>query len=181
MFTIRPALSRDITQILPLYRKVVRQGGFGGLSIAAREQDISPTFITSLFNQAAEDGLQLVIDHPNLPRQIIAEIHCWRQKPAFLHHVFGDLIIVVDPEFQGKGLGTLLLQNLLMNVQTHHLDILRVELSVFASNQAAIALYQKSGFIIEGRASKKFHLITGQFENEFSMCWFNPKFSLTLQ
>ena len=178
MFTIRPALSSDIAQILPLYRKVVRQGGTGGLSIAAQEQDISYAFITSMFDQAADDGLQLVIDHPGLPNQLIAEIHCWRQKPAFLRHIFGDLIIVVDPEFQGQGLGSLLLQNLLQEVQTNNSDILRVELSVFASNQNAIALYQKSGFIMEGRAFKKFYLSTGQFEDEISMCWVNSKFAV---
>ena len=177
MFTVRPALQVDIPQLLPLYRKVVRQGGYGGLSIAARERDISLAFITSLFDQAAQDGQQLVIEHPDLPRQLIAEIHCWRQKPAFLNHVFGDLIIVVDPEFQGQGLGTLLLKTLLEKLRTAHLDILRVELSVFASNQPAISLYQKTGFVVEGKAFKKFHLSNGQFENEISMCWFNPSFT----
>jgi len=66
-----------------------------------------------------------------------------------LRHV-GILGMGILPAYRGKGLGKLLLQKTIEHARTiNHLE--KVELDVFESNKAAIALYTKMGFTVEGR------------------------------
>lgn len=66
-----------------------------------------------------------------------------------LRHV-GVLGMGILPEYRGKGLGTLLLQKTIEHARSiNHLE--KIELDVFESNSAAIALYQKFGFEVEGK------------------------------
>jgi len=54
------------------------------------------------------------------------------------------------PAYRGKGLGKLLLKQTIEHARViNHLE--KVELDVFESNKAAIALYTKMGFTVEGR------------------------------
>lgn len=57
--------------------------------------------------------------------------------------------ISVAREAQGQGVGTALMQGL-CDYADGWAQILRIELSVFADNQRAIALYQRFGFVHEG-------------------------------
>jgi Acetyltransferases, including N-acetylases of ribosomal proteins len=66
-----------------------------------------------------------------------------------LRHV-GVLGMGILPEYREKGLGTLLLQKTIEHARNiNHLE--KVELDVFESNSAAIALYRKFGFDVEGK------------------------------
>lgn len=57
------------------------------------------------------------------------------------------VMLIVHPQFQGQGIGTALLAHLLTHVrQVAH----RMTLEVRASNQPALALYQKFGFEVLG-------------------------------
>ena len=56
--------------------------------------------------------------------------------------------VAVVPEERGKGIGFLLLEN--MKKEAVHRKIAALALEVRASNQAAIRLYKKSGFVVEG-------------------------------
>ena len=58
-------------------------------------------------------------------------------------------ILAIHPQYQGQGLGKLLLRKLLS--QAKILDLERATLEVRASNQIALALYQKFGFQEAGR------------------------------
>lgn len=61
----------------------------------------------------------------------------------------GQLGMGLLPEYRGLGLGYRLLTGALTEIFRTNLE--RVELDVFASNSAAIALYRKIGFRQEGR------------------------------
>lgn len=62
----------------------------------------------------------------------------------------GVLGMGVLTEYRGKGLGTLLLQKTIEHARNiNHLE--KIELDVFESNSAAIALYRKFGFEVEGK------------------------------
>jgi RimJ/RimL family protein N-acetyltransferase len=65
-----------------------------------------------------------------------------------LRHV-GRLGMGLLPSYRGQGLGRRLLRELLNRVLAD--GLLRVELEVFASNTAAIRLYEQEHFVIEGR------------------------------
>ena len=62
---------------------------------------------------------------------------------------FGHLLnIAVDPEFRGKGIGYQLLDAMRAMAARNGITVQTLE--VRASNQAAINLYQKCGFVVKG-------------------------------
>ena len=65
-----------------------------------------------------------------------------------MRHV-GRLGMGLLPPFRGQGLGRRLVREALSHVFAKTLS--RVELEVFASNKVAIGLYEREGFVIEGR------------------------------
>lgn len=73
----------------------------------------------------------------------------------------------VHDERQGQGVGTALLQATLDKAD-NWLNLLRVELTVFADNEAAIRLYEKNGFRIEGK-HEKYAFRNGEFVDSLAM------------
>ncbi|WP_444930723.1 GNAT family N-acetyltransferase [Microbulbifer sp. SSSA002] len=59
------------------------------------------------------------------------------------------LAISVHPEFHRKGVGRRLMQEVL-NQADNWLNLIRLELEVQVDNSSAIALYEQSGFQVEG-------------------------------
>jgi putative acetyltransferase len=59
--------------------------------------------------------------------------------------------ISVHPAMQGRGVGDALLRAILEQADTW-LGLVRVELDVYADNERARALYERHGFVVEGRA-----------------------------
>ena len=68
-------------------------------------------------------------------------------------------LLMIDPHYQGQGLGQLLLYRLLKDAVTRKLE--RATLEVSASNQPALALYEKFGFQLAGRR-KGYYRHTGE-------------------
>ena len=65
----------------------------------------------------------------------------------------GDLFIVIGKRYWNNGLGSFLLEEAIEWAQAS--DILRrLQLTVQTRNQAAVHLYQKHGFVIEGRQER---------------------------
>lgn len=56
----------------------------------------------------------------------------------------------VDARHRGKGVAKAMMAAII-DLCDNWLQVDRIELTVYASNEAAIALYQKFGFVIEGR------------------------------
>jgi putative acetyltransferase len=61
----------------------------------------------------------------------------------------GRIAMAVRDDWQGKGIGTTLMQAL-VDLADKWLNLTRLELTVFADNEPAIRLYEKFGFAIEG-------------------------------
>jgi len=78
-------------------------------------------------------GMVTVITFPNKPRR----------KHA------GTFGISVHPDWQGKGVGTALLRAAI-DLADNWLNLTRFELEVYADNEAAIHLYERFGFELEG-------------------------------
>ena len=64
-----------------------------------------------------------------------------------------SLGMMVHDQFQGQGIGRKLLAALL-DIADNYLALVRVELEVFADNARAIGLYERMGFVHEGRKRK---------------------------
>ena len=62
----------------------------------------------------------------------------------------GELGLVVHDAWQRRGIGTALLRSL-VDLADRWLNLTRIELTVYADNAPAIALYEKFGFVREGR------------------------------
>jgi ribosomal protein S18 acetylase RimI-like enzyme len=58
--------------------------------------------------------------------------------------------------YRGQGIGRRLLQAALQSAQAK--GLIKIDLEVFASNHAAIALYERAGFIREGCRRRARHL-----------------------
>jgi putative acetyltransferase len=65
----------------------------------------------------------------------------------------GSIGLMVGDEFQGRGLGTALLRHAL-EFADNWLNLSRIELEVDADNDRAIHIYEKLGFVKEGRMRK---------------------------
>ena len=85
-------------------------------------------------------------------------------------HVF-RLTIVVHPGFLGRGIGAALMRDLLdWAAQTRRVE--KIELLVRATNERAIRLYAKLGFVEEGRLKRRVRLADGGFIDDVTMAWF---------
>lgn len=73
------------------------------------------------------------------------------------------------PEYRGKGIGSKLLEKVLDRGREFGLE--KIELHVYTSNQAAIALYKKFGFEEEGLI-KKYRKLDGKYFDCLAMAKF---------
>jgi phosphinothricin acetyltransferase len=68
--------------------------------------------------------------------------HFMNERPGYF--ITADLAIYLHPDYQGKGLGTYLLRQAIE--QAPRLGIETLTATIFASNEASIALFSKMGF-----------------------------------
>lgn len=83
-----------------------------------------------------------------------------------LRHV-GNLGMGLLSEYRGKGLGSRLLEIAIEHAQSKN-AIEKVELEVFESNADAISLYNKYGFVLEGRREQS-RKLDGEYDNMILM------------
>jgi len=87
-----------------------------------------------------------------------------REKGAVRH--IGELGMGVVPDWRGKGVGKELLSRVIEH--SWKIGLTRIELEVFASNKAAISLYEHFGFEHEG-TKRNARYIDGKYEDVFVM------------
>jgi RimJ/RimL family protein N-acetyltransferase len=83
----------------------------------------------------------------------------------------GSLGIAVVRQWRGQGVGTALLRTLLEWAEASPL-IEKVCLEVFATNESAIRLYEKLGFVEEGRRLREIKRGPGDYVDAVAMCRF---------
>lgn len=75
--------------------------------------------------------------------------------------------MAVRDEFQGRGVGTALMQALI-DLADNWYNLLRLDLQVYTDNEAAIRLYQRFGFVIEGTL-RSYAYRAGEFADAYYM------------
>ncbi|MFZ3591140.1 GNAT family N-acetyltransferase [Bacillus sp. DJP31] len=93
------------------------------------------------------------------------------QKSGRRSH-FGELFIGVDSEHHNKGIGIALLSKML-DLADNWLMLERIELGVLETNPGAQALYEKVGFIVEGKKKGAIRA-NGRFIDETIMGRYRP-------
>jgi putative acetyltransferase len=94
-----------------------------------------------------------------------ADIHFSSKSPRRKH--VGEVGMAVHREWTRKGVGSALLAAL-VDLGERWLDLSRIELAVFVDNQAAIELYKKHGFEVEG-THKKYAFRDGEYVDCYCM------------
>ncbi len=100
-----------------------------------------------------------------------AGLHPAGNSPRRAHAL--ALGVTVPSAWQGKGVGTALLAAL-TGLADGWLPVFRLELTVFADNARAIALYRKFGFEEEGRM-RAYALRDGRYADVLAMARLRPK------
>jgi len=148
-FTIRSAQPSDAEAMLEYIRSVAEETEF----FVIQPDEFPPTV------EAEQAWIREHVDHPG-KLLLVAEVNgSIIGNVTFAAGVFrrtrhrGNLGISVARRWRGRGFGTALLDSLL-EWATENPDIEKLCLDVFAENLRAIGLYQKLGFVEEGRRIK---------------------------
>jgi ribosomal protein S18 acetylase RimI-like enzyme len=172
-FSTRKVRSEDVAQITEIYRLAAGQP----VGLARRASEVNPEFVRQLLHEISPTGLFMVIEQV----QVLGFIHAIAAPIEDLRHVMAHLTVAIHPEFQGRGVGKVLFQAFLDQVQNHYPQIYRVELRARSSNAAALSLFRRLGFVEEGLFKSRIRRRDGQYEDGIPMAWFNPRWSPTVE
>ena len=162
-FTVRPATPQDAAAILALHRKVAALPG----GLAREPDEVTADYVAHAMAVAADGGVNLVaIDSDGV---LCGELHVERMKVGIFAHVLTDLTVAVDPDWQGRGVGSALFRALIETARTMSPPIGRIELWTGAANLGAQRLYQRLGFQIEGRMIGRGRYPDGHVEDDIVM------------
>ena len=172
-FEFRKATIKDTDAIFRLYKKVSKIKG----GLARTEEEISKKYVEQFVLKSLNNGVEFIIVDKSQENKIIGEIHCYKLEPKVFNHIFSELTIAINPEYQGKGLGKRLFETLLNHITSSRRDVLRVELIAAEFNVRAIKMYESLGFVIEGKFERRIASPGNKLESDIPMAWFNPKYS----
>ncbi|UTH72466.1 GNAT family N-acetyltransferase [Chromobacterium sp. IIBBL 290-4] len=114
--------------------------------------------------QPSDDSCQLVCE--TRAGELLGSAGLWRFEGARKRHG-AALAITVQRGYRGQGVGTALMAALL-DTADNWMGLLRIELWVYPDNAAAIALYRKFGFEMEGRL-RGYALRDGAYHDALAM------------
>ncbi|MBN3789013.1 GNAT family N-acetyltransferase [Burkholderia sp. Ac-20353] len=112
---------------------------------------------TQRINNIRERGFSLVAE---LDGEVVGHLGLDPEQNPRRRHVAG-FGLMVNALHHGRGIGNRLLAAAI-DLAENWLNVTRIELTVYADNRAAIALYEKHGFRIEGE-SPDFALRDGEY------------------
>lgn len=146
---IREAVPKDAEPLLNFMEKVSNQTDYFVfneksmvISVEEEAQQLARIY------ESANNCLLLALDEDNLIG--VASVHASNEEET--KHI-GHLGIVVEEEYQGMGLGTILMEELIEWAAVSG-TIKRLQLEVQERNHRAIRLYEKLGFQLDGRMER---------------------------
>ncbi|WP_103105706.1 GNAT family N-acetyltransferase [Brevibacillus reuszeri] len=160
---IRPVRLEDVDAIWELEREIVREGEY---FIAVSEEfdktvEQQREWISRVMESERETVLVAEIDGG-----VVGVIGFSSPNRKRLAHT--GSMMMISKDHRSKGLGKMLLQELLAWAEQHPL-IEKVSLGVLSTNHRAIALYKKMGFVEEGRKVKEFKMSENEYVDDVLM------------
>lgn len=159
---IRATAPADAPAILALHVAAASNGG----GLAREPDEMSLGQIEAALARPFENGVAL---SAWAGEAIAGEIHASRLGPRQFAHNLTDLTVAVHPQFQGRGVGAALFEALFAAAARLTPRIERVELMCREGNLGAVQLYQRLGFVIEGRFPRRVRLRDGTLDDDLAM------------
>ena len=161
---IREAEPNDAAELVAFLNRVSLETDFtsldgDGILLTSEEMEIF------LNKQASSDNQITLLAFLN--DKIAGIVNITADQRKRVRHI-GDLFIVIGKRYWNNGLGSLLLEEAIEWAQASGV-LRRLQLTVQTRNQAAIHLYQKHGFIIEGRQERGAYIEEGEFIDVYLM------------
>jgi len=115
------------------------------------------------YNQSRPDMHSLVAE---VDGRVVGQLGLFLESAARRRHV-GSVGMAVHDDFQGRGIGSAMMAAAL-ELADNWLNLHRIELEVYTDNPAAIRLYEKFGFVIEG-TMRHFAFRNGEYVDAYKM------------
>lgn len=161
---IRTAKLEDASSILQIQKRVVAEGMF--LTTSTAEFDKTVEQHRSWIEKVLDNDKETLLV-AETSKGIVGWIVFLSSNRIRLSHT-GAFGMMVDKDFRNKGIGKLLIEDLLRWAESNPF-IEKVSLGVFSTNERAIALYKKMGFKEEGRKIKEFKMNNGEYIDDILM------------
>jgi RimJ/RimL family protein N-acetyltransferase len=163
MLTIRPAEEKDAPHLAAAEAEVARTPGL----LVSRPHELKAEAFSRTIAELRNTGLYVVAEEAGL-----AVGHAFLAPMSLdaIAHVF-RLTIVVHPGQEARGTGTALMRHLLAWARENE-HVGKIELQVRATNERAIRLYRRMGFVPEGVHRRRIRLEDGSFVDDLLMAWF---------
>ena len=161
---IREAEPGDAAELVTFVNRVSLETDFtsldgDGILLTSEEMEIF------LDKQASSDNQITLLAFLN--DKIAGLVNITADQRKRVRHI-ADLFIVIGKRYWNNGLGSLLLEEAIEWAQASGI-LRRLQLTVQTRNQAAVHLYQKHGFIIEGRQERGAYIEEGNFIDVYLM------------
>lgn len=157
--TVRRATVADRDAILAVHRAAAVTPA----ALARSPEEVTPAYAEAAI---AADVCLVAVD---VDGAVCGEIHAKRETVALFAHVLGGLTVAVHPDHQGRGVGSQLFEALIAWARAAEPEIVRIELAAGAGNPGAVRLYERLGFVHEGRQRARGRLPDGRFEDDILM------------
>jgi L-phenylalanine/L-methionine N-acetyltransferase len=122
--------------------------------------------------RAAESSPNLYSLVAEIDGRVIGEVSLLVNERARMRHT-GGIGMMVDPEFQGRGVGRSLVDAVL-DLADNWIGLHRIELQVYVDNEPAIRLYERAGFEKEG-VLRDYALRAGRYVDAYTMARIRPR------
>lgn len=162
---IRNALITDAVVLCHAERETARTPGL----LISRPSEFSCKSFEDKIDVLTREGLYVVAERKGL---VVGHALLEPYRLEALAHVY-SLTIVVHPNNRGQGVGQALMTALLEWARARP-GLLKIELRVRETNSRARRLYEKFGFVEEGRLQKRILLPDGTLIADITMAWFAP-------
>lgn len=160
--TIRHAEQDDYAAIAQIYAQPLAAAGTMQIPLQSRE-----VWKQRLAGMGAHDRVLVAV----VQGEVVGHLGIHPVPQPRRAHVAGIGMAVRDDR-QGQGLGTALLKAAI-DLADNWLNLLRLELTVYADNLAAQRLYQGQGFVLEG-THRGYALRQGRYVDALAMARLHP-------